>query len=301
MSADIMRLVINTRNCNANAGLSRYKGAGIHQAIGRQHTGLRKVKKDDEETDNLKEKSVGKGINASTNTVENVDAVDSDKSVKVDEDSAMEAISNSSTETALDEDKKSILDDNDESTKVDEDSAMEALSNSSNETASDEDKESILDDKEKSLHDDKEGIQNEKELDEKHNEGKEASGVKRKYSQSVIDFLINNNNTDDTSIPVPMKLQRFDSSISDLQENDIHSITNSNDHDSHKDERISEQSTNHQLTLIPPTEGKKWPQKKCVYCRQKFGLRNDTRYICIQCNVAVCKPCFSDYHCNKNS
>ena len=66
-------------------------------------------------------------------------------------------------------------------------------------------------------------------------------------------------------------------------------------------EKMNESSTDHQLSLIHSTERKKWPQKKCVYCRRKFGLRNDTRYICIQCNVAVCKPCFSDYHCNKNS
>ena len=74
-------------------------------------------------------------------------------------------------------------------------------------------------------------------------------------------------------------------------------MTNLNDNDIHKNERSPEQSKNHRLTLIQPTEQKKWPQKKCVYCRRKYGIRNDTRYICLQCNVALCKePCFAAYH-----
>ena len=51
-----MRLVINSRNRNANAGLNRYKGEGIYQALGRKHTGLRKVEKDEADADDLTEK-----------------------------------------------------------------------------------------------------------------------------------------------------------------------------------------------------------------------------------------------------
>ena len=55
----------------------------------------------------------------------------------------------------------------------------------------------------------------------------------------------------------------------------------------------------HSLSKITPTGKKKWPQKPCVLCR-KYGVRNDTRYICNLCNIALCKePCFSEYHCNK--
>ena len=105
-----MRLVFDTPGRFCGAGLNRYNGRGIYQNIGRKVllSGLRTVTKKEADAIDLKKKSVGKGIDASTNTVENVDAVDSDKSVKVDEDSAMKAISNFSTETALDKDKKSI-------------------------------------------------------------------------------------------------------------------------------------------------------------------------------------------------
>ena len=55
---------------------------------------------------------------------------------------------------------------------------------------------------------------------------------------------------------------------------------------------------NHVISRIPPTEKKKWPQKRCVICR-RHGVRLDTRYYCNVCNVALCKePCFREYHCN---
>ena len=61
----------------------------------------------------------------------------------------------------------------------------------------------------------------------------------------------------------------------------------------------SERVVNHQLSQIPATAKKKWPQKPCVYCR-KCGVRRDTRYICTPCSVAVCIDCFTDYHsCKK--
>ena len=127
----------------------------------------------------------------------------------------------------------------------------------------------------------------------------QKSCVKRNYTPSVIDFLINNN-VDDASIPLPTKPQHLDSAISDRQKDNVHKITSLTDHDSHMDEIISEQSTNHQLTLICPMERKRYPQKKCVHCHRKYGLGNDTRYICTLCDVALCKePCFSEYHCNK--
>ena len=61
----------------------------------------------------------------------------------------------------------------------------------------------------------------------------------------------------------------------------------------------SERVVNHQLSQIPATAKKKWPQKPCVYCR-KCGVRRDTRYVCTPCSVAVCNDCFTDYHsCKK--
>ena len=84
--------------------MSRYKGQGIYRSIGRKNTSVRKVKKDEADAVDLKKKSAGKGIDVSTNTMDNADAVDRGKSVRVD-DSAMDAISNSSIETAPDEDK----------------------------------------------------------------------------------------------------------------------------------------------------------------------------------------------------
>ena len=253
-----MRLVLPPRG--ANAGLKRYKGEGIYRSIGRKNTSLRKITKEEADAIALRKKSAGKGIDDSTNTRDNDDFVDfssSDESVKVDEDSAMESISNSAEEEPVNDDKESNIDDKEEVDNKNEENAVNDLN-----------------------------------LKRKFDEEGQEAGVKHKYTPSLVDFIINK----------PTKLQRFDSSMSDLQENDIHSITNSNDPDSHKDERFSEQSTNHQLTLIRPTEGKKWPQKKCVYCRRKYGLRNDTRFICMQCNVALCKePCFADYHYHATS
>ena len=101
---------------------------------------------------------------------------------------------------------------------------------------------------------------------------------KRKIPPSFIDSIING--TVDGS---QSKIRRLDNSI----------IPESN-------ERMPSKKSEHTLSKIAATERKKWPQKKCVYCRQKYGIRNDTRYICMQCDVALCKePCFSDYHCNK--
>ena len=54
----------------------------------------------------------------------------------------------------------------------------------------------------------------------------------------------------------------------------------------------------HFLSQIPPTEKKKYPQRRCVYCRMNSAPR-DTRYYCKTCinTPALCKePCFRKYH-----
>ena len=152
---------------------------------------------------------------------------------------------------------------NNESTelKSDQESVMETISNSSKESTVDRNEEMIVDDK---------------ELKDKSDEVTQAADVKCKYSPSYIDFLINNN-IDDSVIPTPTKLHCFDSSMSDTQ------------------------LSKHSIIKIPATKRKRYPQKSCVYCRQNHGVRNDTRYICTFCDVALCKkPCFAEYHFRKN-
>ena len=257
-----MRLVIESRAKNSGGGLNRYQGRGIYKLIGRKVflSGLKEVTKDEAETDNLNEKSDEKGMNA----MEIVDVVDSP--------SIVESV------------KKSLTD---------------GVGNFSEEERDNEDEESSIDKEEADINENKGDGVDITDLNEKVDDLAQKSDDKRNYTPSVIDFLINNN-VDDASIPLPTKLQRLDSAISDRQKDNVHKITSLTDHDSHKDEIISEWRTNHQLTLIGPTERRRYPQKKCVYCRRKYGLRNDTRYICTLCDVALCKePCFSVYHCNK--
>ena len=65
---------------------------------------------------------------------------------------------------------------------------------------------------------------------------------------------------------------------------------------SSSDEAISVDNEAHVPSRLPPTEKKKWPQKKCFVCR-KYGVRHDTRYYCRVCNKALCRsPCFKEYH-----
>ena len=296
-----MRLVFKLRG--ANAGLNRHKGEGLYRSIGRKVflSGLRKVTKDEADAIALKEKYPGKGIDVSTNTMYNADFVDSprsDESVKesstkgvdssnIDKwvvESSTEGIDTSSTDESVAESSTEGIDSSstDESTTKVVDSSTKGQEN--------EDMEISIDDKEANINDNEEYGVHDADLKEDIDNATQKSGDKRKYTPSLVDFLINNN-SDDASIPAPTKLQRFYSS--DLREDNIHSINNLNDNESYKDERISEGSTNHQLTLIHPTKGKQYPQKKCVYCRRKYGLRNDTRYICTLCDVALCKePCF---------
>ena len=169
---------------------------------------------------------------------------------------------------------------NNESTelKSDQESVMETISNSSKESTVDRNEEIIVDDK---------------ELKDKSDEVTQAAGVKCKYSPSFIDFLINNN-IDDSVIPTPTKQQCFDSSMSDTHEKNDDSIKSGIDN-------FDTQLSKHSIIKIPATKRKRYPQKSCVYCRQNHGVRNDTRYICTFCDVALCKkPCFAEYHFIKN-
>ncbi|KAJ8936349.1 hypothetical protein NQ314_012398 [Rhamnusium bicolor] len=51
---------------------------------------------------------------------------------------------------------------------------------------------------------------------------------------------------------------------------------------------------------VPPTEKKMEAQKRCVVCA-KMGHREDTRYMCAECNVPLCLiNCFERYHTIKN-
>ena len=155
---------------------------------------------------------------------------------------------------------------------------LNQISNSSKESTVDRNEEIIVDDK---------------ELKHKSDEVTQAAGVKRKYSPSVIDLLINNN-IDDSVIPTPTKLQCFDSSMPDTHEKNDDSIKSGIDD-------FDTQLSKHSIIKIPATKRKRYPQKSCVYCRQNHGVRNDTRYICTFCDVALCKkPCFAEYHFRKN-
>ena len=166
----------------------------------------------------------------------------------------------------------------------DEESSIETISNFTEEESVNDDKESNIDNKEEVVNDDTEDGVDDEELSVKDDDVTPTTAVKRKYPPSVIDFLINNN-TVETSIPVPTKLHCLDSSISSSHDND--------DFDTHQNKLLNEKK-DHALIKIPPTKRKRYPQKICVHCRRNLGVRNDTRYICTSCDVALCKqPCFS--------
>ena len=61
----------------------------------------------------------------------------------------------------------------------------------------------------------------------------------------------------------------------------------------------TERTYHHIPTPISPTRKKKYPQRRCVICREN-GAPRDTRYCCKACFEvpALCKtPCFRTYHC----
>ena len=255
-----MRLVINIEGRNANAGLNRYNGRGIFKSLGRKHTGLRKVEKDEADADDVDKKPEGKGIDA-------VDSSNIKESGSIGVSSSMEIVSHFTEEKQDNDDKESNIDDIEE----------------------DED-----------LNGNEEDTTNDVNLKRKFNEETQEDGVKHKYSPSLVDFLINNN-PDDSAIPVPAaKLQRLDSSVSDCQENTVAPKSSDIDKcDIQPNEVLKDRKEDHSLIKIPPTKRRKYPQKACVHCRQKYGIRNDTRYICTLCGVALCKdPCFAVYHYN---
>lgn len=53
------------------------------------------------------------------------------------------------------------------------------------------------------------------------------------------------------------------------------------------------------LKKLPPTNKKCHPTKRCVWCKTK-SIRKETRYYCINCDVALCAaPCFELYRTEK--
>ena len=58
----------------------------------------------------------------------------------------------------------------------------------------------------------------------------------------------------------------------------------------------------HIKSLLPPTPKDSTPQGKCRVCLRKYGVRRDTRYYCINCNVPLCNAggCYEIYHSVKN-
>ena len=56
----------------------------------------------------------------------------------------------------------------------------------------------------------------------------------------------------------------------------------------------------HRLELFPARGVRKHAQKPCSVCK-KNGIRKDTTYYCIHCDVALCVvPCFNKYHTQEN-
>ena len=107
--------------------------------------------------------------------------------------------------------------------------------------------------------------------------GSMKQSCKQKLSPWIIDHIINGSSKT-SSIATSPKVVCFDTSI--------------------PSQGSEEKNFEHTLSKIPATDRKKWSQKRCVLCR-KYGVRKDTRYICVPCNVPLCKePCFSVHHSN---
>jgi hypothetical protein len=59
---------------------------------------------------------------------------------------------------------------------------------------------------------------------------------------------------------------------------------------------------NHFPVSIPPNPVKQNPTRLCVNCSSKPGTngkkpRRESRYMCMECQVALCVLCFHPYHC----
>ena len=66
----------------------------------------------------------------------------------------------------------------------------------------------------------------------------------------------------------------------------------------HKASDLSRLSGQHYFDVIPATDAKSTPTRKCVVCRKR-GQRKETRYLCETCpsKPALCVvPCFKDFH-----
>ena len=84
------------------------------------------------------------------------------------------------------------------------------------------------------------------------------------------------------------------------EKDDASTSSNVDECDIQSNELLKDKKEDHFLIKIPSTKRRKYSQKACVHCRQMYGIRNDTRYTCTLCNVALCQePCFANYHCNK--
>ena len=179
----------------------------------------------------------------------------------------------------------------------DEESCTETISNSTEEEPVIDHKESNVDNEEESVSNYEESIVDDEELSEKLHDVTPAAGVKRKLPASFVDSIINKS-SEEWSQP---KIKRWDTSFLESRDKDDASTSsNFDERDIQPSELLNDKKEDHSLIKIPPTKRRKYSQKACVHCRQKYGIRNDTRYICTLCNVALCQePCFSDYHCNK--
>ena len=70
----------------------------------------------------------------------------------------------------------------------------------------------------------------------------------------------------------------------------------------HKASDLSRLSGQHYFDVIPATDAKSAPTRKCVVCRKR-GQRKETRYLCETCpsKPALCVvPCFKDFHSSAN-
>ena len=110
----------------------------------------------------------------------------------------------------------------------------------------------------------------------------------RSVGSGQISHLVNNGSYD----------AGMDTDINDLVNNDLKAESSglSEDRNSIYVDDLK-QSDNHVPFPIPPTENKKYPQRKCVSCR-RGGVRRDTRYYCDDCigRPALCRDCFREYH-----
>ena len=94
----------------------------------------------------------------------------------------------------------------------------------------------------------------------------------------------------DDCIMIPKKKQKTDVPR-DVKLDVSHKISN-------LDVKKVDAENDHIISSILPTGKKKYPQRRCVYCRD-YSVPRDTRYYCKVCvnTPALCKtPCFAKYH-----